>query len=206
MNSTTKHLGKMATKKAQPKKAKRERVTLASLDRKIGLIESRLATLNAYEKMMEEMADARTATAEPKEEPLKVGDYIYITEEHSAREFWNTVVQVKRVLGNGCPEFDHPASRTGQGDAVPGMWRRATPAEIADHKRKMQEAEKKAAEEAEAAKPIAFGTRVEYQHDKGWMIAIDQPCGSAGWLANKSGTNKLQWMKRHEFTVLTEQP
>lgn len=203
----------MATKKAQPKKAKRERVTLASLDRKIGLIESRLATLNAYETMMASIADAKAAPAEPKEEEVKwvpkVGEYYTATEDLG----W---------YKKGCVyQWAHHAGRTheplGMCDRPNSsitfspehhcrILRPATPAEIADHKRKMQEAEKKAAEEAEAAKAIGFGTRVKVacREEEVWKVACDEPSDEGYWrlAPRKCGNLNTMTAKRHEFTVI----
>mgnify|MGYP003525096333 FL=1 len=82
-----------------------------------------------------------------------------------------------------------------------------TPGNIpfAEFKRRLRGTIAKRAEDERAkemAKKLEFGTRIEHQDDKGWRICIDKPCGSAGWLANKAGTDKLKWMKRHEFTVI----
>jgi len=64
-------------------------------------------------------------------------------------------------------------------------------------------ARKKAAEEAELAKAIAFGTPVEYQDDKGWRIAADAP-HTGQWLITKKGTARLTWAFRKDFKVLTD--
>jgi len=88
--------------------------------------------------------------------------------------------------------------------------RPATPAEIADHQRKMQEASKKAAEEAEAAKPIGFGTRVEYQDDKGWRVAIPFPDDGGDYMLVREVKPVsvhacgfiCDYAKRHDFKVI----
>ena len=86
-----------------------------------------------------------------------------------------------------------------KGGIAAGCARRATPAEI-----KAEEERKQAKEKAkELAMPIAFGTKIEYQGDKGWKIAADLPCGGQ-WLATKAGTFKNEWLSRSSFTVIPD--
>lgn len=64
----------------------------------------------------------------------------------------------------------------------------------------------KLAQEAKAkelAMPIAFGTKIEYQGNKGWRIATNQPYRGQ-WLATKTDTAGLAWLKRSEFTVIPD--
>lgn len=75
--------------------------------------------------------------------------------------------------------------------------RPASKAEIDAH----LEAERKA---EEASLPIVFGTRVEYQQDRGWRIAIEEVFHKNEWLICKG--NRTQWVKRHEFTVISPKP
>lgn len=76
---------------------------------------------------------------------------------------------------------------------------------FAEGKRRLQGTIAKRAEDERAkemAKKLEFGTRVEYQGDRGWRIAIDAPHPTAGWLATKSGTTQCAWMKRDRFQIL----
>ena len=197
------------SKKIQEKKAKKprpERVTLASLNRKVDLLDSRLRTLKAWETMQDAMEESRSA---PAEEPLRAGDYVYLTRGHTFDAFHDTIVRVKRVYPNGSPDFDHPASATG-GDATAVMWRRATPAEIASHKAKEeQRAIAKRAEDGRAkelAKPLEFGTKVKLcgNHDTpGDYIALYIQADERGpkhKLVEPGGG--ITYRNRHEFQIL----
>jgi hypothetical protein len=153
---------------------------------------------------MEDRSESRLpAPAEAKEEPLKVGDYIYITDQHTHPPFRNTVVKVRDVFTDG-PLFDHPTTRTG-GRAIAGMWRRATEAEISAHQLKIQEAAKKAAEEAERAKPIAFSAPIMY-HDRKGVFLWKEGANAYKLALSTTDTYSGQTVVaiRSEFKVLTD--
>lgn len=65
---------------------------------------------------------------------------------------------------------------------------------------------KKAAEEAEAAKPIGFGTRVKVagREEEVWKVACDEPSDEGYWrlAPRKCGNLNTMTAKRHEFTVI----
>lgn len=171
----------MSTKKSP----KRERVTLASIDRKIDLLESRIATLKAYETMMAEMEEAET-------DKLRAGDL--------------AVIKDNSILGAGVL-CDDPLKLGWRIDFPNGEYRligrgcaaRPTQAEIAAHKKAKEEAE-------ELAKPIGFGTRVKLVSDGiEWRVATEIPDASGSYrLVEYTPDNGPIWRKRHEFTVITE--
>lgn len=90
---------------------------------------------NRIKALEAKLSPVPEAGAEDRE--LRIGDWIYLTEQHTCKSFRNTIVQAKRVdCGN--PYFDHPSERSG-GSAIPGMWRFASQEEIAAHLREEQE-------------------------------------------------------------------
>ena len=58
----------------------------------------------------------------------------------------------------------------------------------------------------EAKNPVEFGTRVEYQDDKGWRVACNEADKHGWWVIVKPSTRSVCSAKRHEFTVIDPQP
>lgn len=187
---------------SKKKSPKLERVTLASIDRKIDLLESRIATLKAYETMMAEMEEARTAhPVETEQTPtLKVGDLV-VWKSAPREGVVHPPKGVGKVTKVGRTNFTDKAYVDVEGcDGVLGCYwaedfRPATPEEIAKHK-----------EAEELAKPIGFGTRVKLVSDGiEWRVATEIPDASGSYrLVEYTPDNGPIWRKRHEFTVITE--
>ena len=74
------------------------------------------------------------------------------------------------------------------------QYRPATDAEVQQH-----------LAEQEARKPVEFGTRVEYEDDRGWHVACNEADKHGWWMIVKPSTRSVCSAKRHELTVI-EQP
>ena len=127
---------KETAKEKSAKKPRPERATLASLNRKVDLMDSRLRTLKAWETMQDAMEESRSAPAE--EWKPKVGDWANWRGRTECGPH-----QVEKV-GSG---------KTLEMKDLPFLydwseWTPCTPAEIAAHKAK----EEQRAKEAEWAK------------------------------------------------------
>lgn len=175
-------------------------VFVRALQSSVDMLDSRLRTLKAWETMQDAMEEARSA---PAEEPLRAGDYVYLTRGHTFDAFHDTIVRVKWVYPNGSPGFDHPASATG-GDATAGMWRRATPAEIADHKAKEEQRAKEEERAKEMAAPLEFGMKVRTTQGDGFVHGIygdgcTHPTGR-WWIAFPH--NVLNHYARKDITII----
>jgi len=62
-------------------------------------------------------------------------------------------------------------------------------------KRKAQE------QEAKIAK-LKFGTRVEYEDDRGWKVAMDKPTPDGSYVIVKEGHARMAWAKSSQLTLI----
>lgn len=75
--------------------------------------------------------------------------------------------------------------------------RPATEAEIAEHEAKL-----KAKEEEQKLALLTFGTRVEYEGDKGWKVAMDMPSPDGTYAIVKEGHARMGWTKASQLTII----
>ena len=187
--------------------------TLVDTKRSIGSIESKLATLNAWETLNEAMSKDKlaspTVAVEEKWVP-KVGEWVVCdldhSNDHNHNPYW--AEEMSDIVGRpllvyGIIDGDVVA---GVNDEHSGRWcwnmswlRPATPEEIAAHEAK---AEAQAAEDAK----LVFGARVEVKgrENEIWKIGCDEPTDEGYWrlCPSKCGNLNTMTAKSHEFTLL----
>lgn len=188
--------------KSKTKAPKKKPTQLDRIERSIGLIESKLATLNAWEALNEAMSNDKlaspTVAVEEKWVP-KVGEWVVclkLQNQISGIEVGEAYkVQEGGVEGKVCVI---------DADGDPRWWepehfRPATPEEIAAHEAK---AEAQAAEDAK----LVFGARVEVKgrENEIWKIGCDEPTDEGYWrlCPSKCGNLNTMTAKRHQFTLL----
>lgn len=183
-------------------KAPKKPTQLDRIERSIGLIESKLATLNAWEALNEAMSNDKlaspTVAVEEKWVP-KVGEWavcLKLQNQISGIEVGEAYkVQEGGVEGKVCVI---------DADGDPRWWepehfRPATPEEIAAHEAKLK-AEAQAAEDAK----LVFGARVECE-GREWYIASITPDKGGHYLIARTDNAGLymSWRRqRNEFTLL----
>lgn len=184
--------------------------TLVDTKRSIGSIESKLATLNAWETLNEAMSKDKlaspTVAVEEKWVP-KVGEWVVCdldhSNDHNHNPYW--AEEMSDIVGRpllvyGIIDGDVVA---GVNDEHSGRWcwnmswlRPATPEEIAAHEAKLK-AEAQAAEDAK----LVFGARVMHE-GKEFRLCIDRPANDGEWLLSRKGANDAFWVPRNDFTLL----
>jgi len=179
---------------------KKKPTQLDRIEKSIGLIESKLTTLNAWETLNEAMSNDKLASPtvavediKPKE--LKVGDWVVSLKDIGDLKK-NHVYLVQKT--DGFIGLDGV-----YGGWYPDRFRPATPEEIAAHEAKVK-AEAQAAEDAK----LVFGAPVEHEH-KGrgiWMSKNDRDGLHELAFLNIGERRQHNWhtmhCERHEFTLL----
>jgi hypothetical protein len=74
---------------------------------------------------------------------------------------------------------------------------KATPLEV----QKYEEQVKAQEQEAKIAK-LKFGTRVEYEDDRGWKVAMDKPTPDGLYVIVKDGHARMAWAKDSQLTII----
>ncbi len=186
------------SKKIQEKKAKKprpERVTLASLNRKVDMLDSRLRTLKAWETMQDAMEESRSAPAE--EWTPKAGDLVVVS-RMAERHFPENVGKVM-TIGSYNRELEW-ANIDGVNWHVNNL-HPATSAEIASHKAKEEQRAKEDERAKERAKPLEMGTPIRLKiptHVQGIYL---KPYKGAHLVYFKND-DASSMLGRHEFTII----
>lgn len=60
----------------------------------------------------------------------------------------------------------------------------------------------KAKEEEQKLALLTFGTRVEYEGDKGWKVAMDMPSPDGTYAIVKEGHARMGWTKASQLTII----
>lgn len=124
---------------------------------------------------------------EPKEE-WKVGDWYW-----NARRDWKEPQRVDAVKGEQVfTEFEGDLHGYFKSNIV-----KATPAEISEHESKI-----KAKEEEQKLARLTFGTRVIFEEESGWKIAMDVRTPTGLFAIVKEGHARLAWAEPRELTII----
>ena len=164
--------------------------TLVDTKRSIGSIESKLATLNAWETLNEAMSNDKLASPTV-----------------AVEEKWVPKVNALAVYDGIVGMVDAHSANVGDWWSIHGRWvpthklSSPSPEEIASHEAKVK-AEAQAAEDAK----LVFGARVEVKgrENEIWKIGCDEPTDEGYWrlCPSKCGNLNTMTAKRHEFTLL----
>jgi hypothetical protein len=178
--------------KSKTKAPKKKPTQLDRIERSIGLIESKLATLNAWETLNEAMSNDKlaspTVAVEEKWVPKDLS-YVMITDNHSVSRLRGTI-QVVDGYVNASGHID--TLRGQECGAGPNSYRKPTPEEIAAHEAKVK-AEAQAAEDAK----LVFGARVEHiSRGKGIWMGMDGILHELAFLNHGEG-------RLHQWSIVT---
>lgn len=188
---------KTTTKK--PSQLDRIETKLGAMD---AFVSTTLAAMFNEFRTMESKLDAIEAKLKgseigEKEEPWMVGDLVTVS----------PYVSYGPIQGKTMPIRDIDAVQSGFiGMTMPDGSRcstraenitRATPAEV----QKYEEQVKAQEQEAKIAK-LKFGTRVEYEDDRGWKVAMDKPTPDGLYVIVKEGHARMAWAKASQLTLI----
>ena len=174
--------------KSKTKAPKKKPTQLDRIERSIGLIESKLATLYAWERLEEAMSNDKLAS-----------------QTVAVEEKWVPKVNALAVYDGIVGMVDAHSANVGDWWSIHGRWvpthklSAPSPEEIASHEAKLK-AEAQAAEDAK----LVFGARVECE-GREWYIASITPDKGGHYLIARTDNAGLymSWRRqRNEFTLL----
>ena len=178
--------------KSKTPATKKKPTQLDRIERSIGLIESKLATLYAWERLEEAMSNDKLAspTVAVEDEPAE-GDYVRIVRvQHESLGRIYTVQKVRPqhlgwLLSNDCWY-------------AKANLEKLSPEEIAAHEAKLK-AEAQAAEDAK----LVFGARVKWNDNSPHTVLGRSPHDPIYWLLwCPKFPVQVQEVRRNEFTLL----